>query len=117
MLVNNTNHVEEMVLNGRVDIGFVEGKLGETDEIMARPWFEDELVVLTAPSDPLANNESFNLKRDLPNSRWVMREKGSGTAAIFQEKLKDHFDNVNIVMEMGHPESVKLTKEIIQELA
>lgn len=111
MLVDNTTHVEEMVLDERVDIGFVEGQLYGADGILVRPWFKDELVVLTAPSDPLANSESFNLERDLPNSRWIMREKGSGTAAIFKEKIKEHFGNVNVVMEMGHPESVKRAVE------
>lgn len=111
MLVYNTKIVEGMVKDGTVDIGFVEGTLTDSDDIIGRPWFKDELVVLTAPADPLANNESFNLERDLSNSRWIMREKGSGTAAIFREKLKDHFDDVNIVMEMGHPESVKRAVE------
>jgi len=111
MLVYNTKIVEGMVNDGTVDIGFVEGNVGENDDILARPWFMDELVVLTAPADPLANNESFVLERDLPNSRWIMRERGSGTAAIFREKLKEHLEDVNIVMEMGHPESVKRAVE------
>ncbi len=111
MLVNNTRHVEEMVQDGRVDIGFVEGALQKSSTIIARPWFQDELVVLAAPSDPIAANESFDLERDLPNSRWIMREKGSGTAAIFEEKLQGRFAKVNIVMEMGHPESVKRAVE------
>jgi DNA-binding transcriptional LysR family regulator len=59
----------------------------------------------------LANNESFNIERDLAGSRWIMRERGSGTAAIFREKMKDHLDEVKIVMEMGHPESVKRAVE------
>ena len=111
MLVYNTKIVEGMVNDGTVDIGFVEGNVGDSDDILARPWFMDELVVLTAPADPLANNESFVLERDLPNSRWIMRERGSGTAAIFREKLKEHLEDVNIVMEMGHPESVKRAVE------
>jgi DNA-binding transcriptional LysR family regulator len=111
MLVYNTKMVEGMVKDGTVDLGFVEGDVGDSDEIFSRPWFKDELVVLAAPSDPLANNDSFNIERDLPNSRWIMRERGSGTAAIFREKLKDHLDDVNIVMEMGHPESVKRAVE------
>jgi len=111
MLVYNTKIVEGMVNDGTVDIGFVEGNIGENDDILARPWFMDELVVLTAPADPLANNESFVLERDLPSSRWIMRERGSGTAAIFRDKLKEHLEDVNIVMEMGHPESVKRAVE------
>lgn len=110
MLVYNTKIVEGMVKDSTVDIGFVEGVVADSG-LLARPWFKDELVVLTAPADPLANNESFQLERDLPKSRWIMREKGSGTAAIFREKMKDHMDDVKIVMEMGHPESVKRAVE------
>jgi len=110
MLVYNTKIVEGMVKDSTVDIGFVEGVVADND-LLARPWFKDELVILTAPADPLANNESFQIERDLPHSRWIMREKGSGTAAIFREKMKDHMDNVKIVMEMGHPESVKRAVE------
>ena len=110
MLVYNTKIVEGMVKDGTVDIGFVEGMVTETD-LLIRPWFKDELVVLTAPSDPLANHESFNIERDLAGSRWIMRERDSGTAAIFREKMKDHLDEVKIVMEMGHPESVKRAVE------
>jgi len=111
MLVDNTRNVEQMILSDQVDIGFVEGTLSDTDDILARPWFRDELVVLAAPSDPLANNETFDLERDLPSSRWITREKGSGTAANFLEIMKDHIDKVNIVMEMGHPESIKRAVE------
>jgi len=110
MLVYNTKIVEGMVKDSTVDIGFVEGVVADSG-LLARPWFKDELVVLTAPADPLANNESFQIERDLPHSRWIMREKGSGTAAIFREKMKDHMDGVRIVMEMGHPESVKRAVE------
>ena len=30
---------------------------------------------------------------------------------MFREKLKDHLDDINVVMEMGHPESVKRAVE------
>jgi DNA-binding transcriptional LysR family regulator len=110
MLGYNTKTVEGMVLDGSVDIGFVEGKIS-SQNLTIRPWFKDELVVLTAPSDPLANNSEFDVARDLKGSKWIMREKDSGTAAIFREKLKDYIDDVNIVMEMGHPESIKRSVE------
>ncbi len=40
-----------------------------------------------------------------------MREKGSGTVAIFQEKMKDYLDQIKVVMEMGHPEAIKKAVE------
>jgi len=110
MLVFNTKMAESMVLDGTSDLGFVEGRVS-SDNVLARPWFKDELVVLAAPSDPLANKDAFNVSEDIKNSRWIMREKGSGTAAIFREKMSDYLDDVNVVMEMGHPEAVKRAVE------
>jgi DNA-binding transcriptional LysR family regulator len=110
MLVYNTQYAERMVADGSMDIGFVEGKVSH-EEITIRPWFMDELVVLAGPSDPLAHNKYFDVKTDLKNAKWIMREQGSGTAAIFLERMKDYIDDIHIVMEMGHPEAVKRAVE------
>ena len=110
LLVYNTKMAETLVLEGASDIGFVEGQVSSKD-INVREWFKDELVVLTAPSDPLANNEVFDVEEDMKNSRWIMREKGSGTNAIFRDKMRDYLEDINIVMEMGHPEAVKRAVE------
>ena len=110
LLVYNTKMAETLVMEGTSDIGFVEGQVTSAD-INVREWFKDELVVLTAPSDPLANKEVFDVEEDMKHSRWIMREKGSGTAAIFRSKMRDYLDDVNIVMEMGHPEAVKRAVE------
>jgi DNA-binding transcriptional LysR family regulator len=110
MLVYNTQYAERMVVDGAMDIGFVEGRVTHED-IAMRPWFKDELVVLAGPSDPLSHNKYFDVKTDLKNSKWIMREQGSGTAAIFLERMKDYIDDIHIVMEMGHPEAVKRAVE------
>jgi DNA-binding transcriptional LysR family regulator len=110
MLVYNTQYAERMVVDGAMDIGFVEGKVRHED-IVIRPWFKDELVVLAGPSDPLSHNKFFDVKTDLKNSKWIMREPGSGTAAIFLERMRDYIDDINVVMEMGHPEAVKRAVE------
>jgi DNA-binding transcriptional LysR family regulator len=110
MLVYNTQYAERMVVDGAMDIGFVEGKV-TNEEIALRPWFKDELVVLAGPSDPLSHNKYFDVKTDLKHSKWIMREQGSGTAAIFLEKMKDYIQDIHVVMEMGHPEAVKRAVE------
>lgn len=110
MLVYNTQYAERMVVDGAMDLGFVEGNATHKD-IHAIPWFEDELVVLAGPSDPLSHNKVFDVRKDMKNTKWVMREEGSGTAAVFRERMKDHLDDLNVVMEMGHPEAVKRAVE------
>lgn len=110
MHVYNTKYAERMITGGSMDIGFVEGKVSES-EILIRPWFEDELVVLAGPMDPLAHQEVFDVDQDLEDTKWIMRESGSGTAAIFNEKMVDYLDDINVIMEMGHPEAIKRAVE------
>lgn len=110
MLVHHTRYAESLVLNGTVDVGFVEGPVKNPDTVV-RLWFEDELVVIAGPADPLAHKKSFDVQTDFLNTRWIMREKGSGTVAIFEERLRDYLDQINVVMEMGHPEAIKKAVE------
>lgn len=110
MLVYNTQYAERMVVDGAMDIGFVEGTVGHED-LDSIQWFKDELVVLAGPSDPIAHNKVFDVNTDFKNTKWVMREQGSGTASAFRERMKDYLDDVNVVMEMGHPEAVKRAVE------
>lgn len=111
MLVYNTRHAEKLVLDKEMDIGFVEGPLFDNDEMQWRRWFEDELVVLCGPTDPLAHNEVFDIRQDLKGKKWIMRESGSGTAATIAERFGKYMDDVTVVMEMGHPEAVKRAVE------
>jgi DNA-binding transcriptional LysR family regulator len=111
LLVFNTRYAEKLILEKEVEVGFVEGSLTGRDEISWRPWFEDELVVLCGPTDPLAHNEVFDITKDLKGKKWIMRESGSGTAATVRERFGKYMDDVNVVMEMGHPEAVKRAVE------
>jgi len=110
MLVHHTRYAESLVLDGKVEVGFVEGHVNNPDTVK-RLWFEDELVVVAGPTDPLAHKSLFDVKNDFTNTRWIMREEGSGTVAIFREKMKDYLDQINVIMEMGHPEAIKKAVE------
>jgi len=110
LLVHHTRYAESLVLDGKVEVGFVEGPVDNPDTVK-RLWFKDELVVIAGPMDPLSQKHSFDVKKDFTNTRWIMREEGSGTVAIFKKKMKNYLDQINVVMEMGHPESIKKAVE------
>ncbi len=110
MLVHHTRYAESLVLEGKVDVGFVEGPVRNPDTV-ERVWFEDELVVIAGPTDPLSHKKFFDVESDFTNTRWIMREEGSGTRAIFREKMADYLDKIDVIMEMGHPESIKKAVE------
>ena len=110
MLVANTLIAEKMVQKGEADLGFVEGGIG-VDSLRAVPWFEDELAIVVSPSHPLGQKEAFKVPDDLRETKWVMREEGSGTAEIFTKKLGRHADILQVVTTLGHTEAIKKAVE------
>lgn len=108
--INSTRMAEQFIVDRKADLGFVEGDVGH-EQVLVKPWFEDELVIITNPQDILAVSTRFYLSRDLRRSKWVMREEGSGTAQIFKKKIGDYVTDLNVVMELGHTEAVKKAVE------
>lgn len=106
MHVHNTKTAEQMIIEREVDLGFVEGEVNN-EQIKAQNWFHDELVLVTRPQKSMDPNLRCNVKTDLKNYKWVMRESGSGTAQIFKNKLGQHVTDLNIVMELGDTEAIK----------
>lgn len=110
MRVFNTRHAESLILKGEMDLGFVEGTVS-SEFIKVTPWFEDELVVIASSSNKLARRKFFCVPDDLRKSKWIMREKGSGTSQIFKSRLAEYASDLVIVMELGHTEAIKKAVE------
>jgi DNA-binding transcriptional LysR family regulator len=83
--VGNTAQIEESVVNGAADIGFVEGKVS-SPFLVTRAVDLDRLSIYSAPDHPLAAKKRVSL-HDLSTAVWIMREPGSGTRAEFQAEL------------------------------
>ncbi len=99
----NTREIAEMVKHGELDMGFVEGEVSDPD-LIREVIGEDELIVVTANKE-IADREWFI--DELAQERWVLREEGSGTRAVFLDYIKDKVPRLNIFMELGHTESIK----------
>ena len=98
----NTKEITQLIKNGEIDVGFVEGFVPGSDVIKERVGI-DELIVVTA-SQKLAKPCFID---ELANERWVLREEGSGTREVFLDYIKDKVDHLNIFFELGHTESIK----------
>ena len=110
MQVCNTSRAEELIIDGSMDLGFVEGEVNN-DQIATRPWLHDELMVIASPTSELAARKTLRIPEDLEQCEWVMREKGSGTAQIFKKKLGRHVTGLKVAMELGHTEAIKKAVE------
>ena len=98
----NTKEIANMIEEGLIDVGFVEG-LVSTPGIIKSKIGIDELIVVTA--DKKLSQERYIDK--LASRRWILREEGSGTREVFLNYIKDKVDDLNIFFELGHTESIK----------
>ena len=99
----NTQQIVQLIKNGEIDVGFIEGIVNDA-EIIKEVIGVDELVVVT--TDTALIDKELSIK-ELQDRKWVLREEGSGTREVFLEYIKDKVDHLNIFLELGHTESIK----------
>ncbi len=99
----NTKDIVTLVKEGKIDMGFIEGEVEDSD-IIKEVIGQDELVVVSANEELKGKNLKL---ADIANYRWVLREKGSGTRNVFLNYIKDSGVKLNIFLELGHTESIK----------
>ena len=105
LAVKDTQQIEEGVIRNEFDFGFVGGHLAG-DEVDVLPWLTDQIALVVAPRHPLARKKS--VKPDgLRKERLIVREPGSATRAAVLSNLQKSDLEMETVMEMENPESVK----------
>ena len=105
--VANTNAIQNMLVEGVIDVGFTEG-LARAETLNFSVFTEDQLVLIAAPGDPLARQLPLSLKTvaELP---LLMREPGSGTRAVAEQALAAHGIVPRVVMTLASTEAIKRT--------
>jgi DNA-binding transcriptional LysR family regulator len=104
MDVTNTHGVFDSVSSFVADIGFIEGTHTHP-ELSVRRWREDELVVIAAPSHPLAHRRLTKLELDA--AVWILRDPGSGTREASDRWLISNLAQVDVELELGSNEALK----------
>lgn len=104
LTVGNTDQIIDALLTFSIDLGFIEGHCHHP-KIKATPWKTDELVVFASPDHPLAKSKPT--LDDLVKSKWILRERGSGTRDVFENAVAGKIDALTIAFELGHTEAIK----------
>ena len=86
--VDNTRLLEHRMIHNELDIALVEGIIIRED-IQTEPVLRDKLEIICSPQHPLAKKATINIE-DLANQNFIMRERGSGTRAIFENIMLTH---------------------------
>lgn len=108
LIVANSETVESRVDEHTLDLGFIEAP-SHLPGLVSDFCAEDELMVLCAPSHPLAKLSSITPKQLVAHS-FVSREPGSGTREVTDLYLNQagiRPDSLDTVMELGSPEAIK----------
>ncbi len=106
--VGNSDNIVSMVENNAIDLGVVESPVGNKNLVVE--GCKDDPLVLIVPNDhELAGRESVPIA-ELIDHPYICREEGSGTREVMLEHLSAAGvdpANLQIVMELGNPESIK----------
>ena len=102
--IGNTLDVVTAVNEFSADLGFIEGPCHEPD-IRIIPWFEDELIIVAAPTHSLAKAK-LTIKQ-LREAPWLLREPGSGTREAVELALVPYLQNIQPAMTLGSSEAIK----------
>ncbi|MBF0162847.1 MAG: LysR family transcriptional regulator [Magnetococcales bacterium] len=112
MTVHNTSTVVRKLEDATIDMGMVEGPVNNNN-LTVLHCMNDELVVILAPHNPLAEWEEIPLQR-LAAAPFISREEGSGTRAVVVDLLaatEFPYEQFNMVLELGSTEAVKCAVE------
>lgn len=105
LAVKDTRQIEEGVIRNEFDFGFVGGHLAG-DEVDVLPWITDEIILIVPLGHRLAGKRSVT-PQDLSSEKFIFREQGSATRAVVATHLRKCHIEVEAVMEIENPESVK----------
>ncbi len=100
----NTSDVIKRVKNGESDLGFIEGDSSDS-MLESHILMKDELIVVSRNSD-YDTSEEYYIDQ-LLDKRWIMREEGSGTRAVFLNTIAPLDKELKVFMEFGSIEAIK----------
>jgi DNA-binding transcriptional LysR family regulator len=104
MRIANTRDVLQALLQFEADIGLIEGTCHERD-LRSAHWRDDVMVVVVSPAHPLASRPGdLDALRD---AEWVVREPGSGTREIIEQRLAPLLGELRFALELGNSEAIK----------
>ncbi|WP_455638086.1 LysR substrate-binding domain-containing protein [Parabacteroides sp.] len=118
LLNGNSHDIEKALREGLITLGLVEGNTRQST-LHYTPFMKDELVVVTHTGSKLAHYDELTLE-ELCTLPLVLRENGSGTLAVLESVLAEHqikLSQLNILMQLGSTESIKLFLENSDALA
>lgn len=103
VVINNTEEIENLILNNSIDLAIVEGKV-YSKNIAQVELLKDELIVIIS-SDYVLNSEISKLA-DLELLPWISREDGSHRRNQFENDMNERNIHPRIVFRATNLETI-----------
>lgn len=107
--IGDSAGIVEMVLDGKVELGFV-GFKGEDGRLTFQGIWKDEMVLAVPKNHPWARLKAVDLK-NLKDAGFISREGGSGTLRslrrLIMRKGQEPEKLLNVAMELGSTAAIK----------
>ncbi|WP_446898471.1 LysR family transcriptional regulator [Clostridium sp. LBM24168] len=110
--VNNTEEILEKLISGKIDFALVEGSF-DRKKFKFKKLKNDELVLAVSPEHDFSKVNFVDIE-DILSGNLILREKGSGTREIFEDKIIElgyRLEDMNGYMEIGSISAIKLLIE------
>jgi aminoethylphosphonate catabolism LysR family transcriptional regulator len=107
--VDNSQRVVERIASLREDVGFLSGPVHD-ERLLVRPFLEDELVLIVSPEHAWARRRTVSL-HELEDQSLILREPGSATRALVEERLRQQGIRPRVGLELGSNEAIKRAVE------
>lgn len=107
IVVANTENIEHLLLENKIDVGIVEGK-SKRSQIKYMPILKDEMILCTSINTHFSNN--LMTIKELEKLPLIIREQGSGSLEVVLgalQKWNYQFSNQNIEIILENTESIK----------
>lgn len=102
----NTRRIAELLMAHELDIALVEGPT-HAFNLVARPWREEEMALIVAPSHRFRRMPPERLLKALEDEIFLVREPGSGTREVVAAALASRGIQPRRVIEIGSTEAIK----------
>jgi DNA-binding transcriptional LysR family regulator len=111
--IGNTTQVISAIVDGAAEIGFVEDAV-RVSELTAWPVHQDQLTIVVHAKHPWTKLRRPLNAAEIASTEWVMRERGSGTRAVFEDALRREGirpEDLRICLELPSNEAVRAAVE------
>lgn len=103
--VENSMAIERRIMRNELDLGFI-GAPVVNEPLASEPIAEDEIVCFCG-ARPSEGTRRRWTPRALTDATWIVREHGSATRRLFEQRLAAVGVKMRRLIELGSPEGIK----------